>query len=168
VIARAAAPRRAWCTLAPMLIAPIRPVPGGVDAALRFPAPLAQVFRTISDLHRMEVWWPEHRTYRLLRGDGGAGSLYGWTYWLGKVPTAGFTRVLAREPDAHFAYRAGFPGTAIQLDYRFREDEGGTRADLSLRTLLAYLPGFKARIVPEMTRSYALLEGLLTSSSAAA
>jgi uncharacterized protein YndB with AHSA1/START domain len=151
-----------------MLIEPIHPVPGGAEAELRFAAPLAEVFRTISDLHSMERWWPEHRTYRLLRGDGGAGSLYGWTYWLGLVPTAGLTRVLAREPDARFRYRAGFPGMGIELDYRFRADGEGTRASVSLRSLLARLPGFHARLLPEMARSYALLEELLRASPAAA
>lgn len=145
-----------------MLLDPIRPEPGGARALLRFPAPVSRVFSTISDLHTMETWWPEHRTYRLLRGDGGAGSLYGWTYRIFGLTVGGLTRVLARDADARFAYRAGLPGMGIKIDYRFEPDGDGARVSVTLRTLLARLPGFEARLVPEMSRAYERLEALVS------
>ncbi|MFO0760090.1 MAG: SRPBCC family protein [Byssovorax sp.] len=145
-----------------MLIEPIRVEPGGARVELRFPAPVARVFSTLSDLRTMETWWPEHRTYKLLRGDGGAGSLYGWTYRIFGLPLAGVTRVLTRDADERFTYRAGMPGVGILLDYRFAPDGDDARVSVTLRTVLARLPGFAGRLIPEMTRSYDKLEALVS------
>lgn len=151
-----------------MLIEPPRAVPGGLDAELRLPVPVDVAFAYISDLRHMETWWPEHRSYRLLRGDGGEGSLYGWTYRLHGLPAAGLTRVLVCERNERFEYRAGLPGLGIRIAYRFSAEGDATRARFSLRTLLARLPGFASNAVPEATRAFALLEAALAGAVRAA
>ena len=137
-----------------MLLSPIRPVSGGLEAELHLPASPAVVFAYVSDLHHMESWWPEHRHYRLLRGDGRAGSLYGWTYSLRGVPAAGLTRIVTHEPSERFGYRAGLPGLAIHIDYRFTPDGDGTLAAFSMRTVLAHLPGFRSISIPETAAAF--------------
>src|SRR5262245_61479414 len=108
-----------------MLLEPVQVTREGLRAELRYAAPVSSVFDFVSDLRNMVVWWPEHPVYRRLRGDGGAGSLYAWVYVLGVLPAVGFTRVVAREPGERFAYRAGFPGLPIRVEYRFSADADG-------------------------------------------
>jgi uncharacterized protein YndB with AHSA1/START domain len=148
-----------------MLLEPIHRAPGGLHTELRLPAPLAKVFDYLSDLRNMAIWWPEHRIYRRLKGDGSAGSLYVWTYAVRGIPVAGYTRVLAREPNERFEYRAGLPGLGVRIAYRFSADGDATRISFSMSTLLAHLPGFEANAIPEATCAFARLEQSLEGSS---
>jgi hypothetical protein len=145
-----------------MIVSPVRAVDGGLDAELRFDAPASRVFSYISDLRNMEAWWPEHVLYRRLRGDGGAGSLYTWIYVLGIVPALGFTRIVAHDRDERFEYRAGFPGMAIRIGYRFSPDSAGTRATFQMRTALSRAPGFAKVAGAEATRAFERLDRELT------
>lgn len=137
-----------------MILSPVTATPEGLSAELSFAAPVSRVFSYITDLHHMEVWWPEHRLYRRLHGDGGAGSIYTWIYVFGFLPTLGVSRVVACDRDERFAYQVLLAGVPIHMEYRFSRDGEGTRATFDMRSLLARLPGFSSMSVPEASRAF--------------
>lgn len=136
-----------------MLTEPIQVAADGLRAELRIDAPAGAVFDHVSDLRNMETWWPEHPVYRRLRGDGGAGTLYGWVYVVRGFPFLGVSRVLARASGQRFEYRAGPPGVGIRIGYRFVPEGGATRVRFSFLSPLARAPQFAAHLVPEVTRA---------------
>ena len=139
---------------ASVLVKPIEIANDEVRAELRVEAPADTVFDYLSDLRNMVVWWPEHPVYRLLRGDGAAGSIYLWRYSVRGFPLVGYSRVLVRERHTRFEYRVGPPGVGARFSYRFTDEGDSTRIDVSCVTLFARLGGFAAQIVPEVTRAF--------------
>ncbi|APR88644.1 hypothetical protein A7982_13993 [Minicystis rosea] len=145
-----------------MLLDPIQATRDGLRAELRFSTGADALFAYVSDLRNMEVWWPEHRVYRRVRGDGGVGSLYAWVFTVGVLPSVGFTRVTAHEPAKRFAYRVSAMGLPVHIAYRFEPDGDGTRATFTLRTLLARAPGFASTAVAMVTRAFERLDANVT------
>ncbi len=142
-----------------MLLQPIDTAADGLRAELRIEAPVATVFRYISDLRTMVSWWPEHPVYRRLTGDGGAGSLYAWVYRVGIFPVAaGLTRVLVRDPGERFEYRAGPPFVGLRIGYRFTPDGEATRVGFSFLSPLARSSRFGEHLIPEVTRAFERLD----------
>lgn len=105
------------------------------------------VFDYVSDLRHMPTWWPSHRTYWRLLGNGGAGTLYGWTMPHGplwpELPFAGLTAVTTFERPTRFTYRIFSPGLFTQMRYLFVAAAGGTRISL---TASSAGPGFSEHV----------------------
>jgi hypothetical protein len=136
-----------------VLLAPVQPSADGIRAEIRVDAPAAAVFAHVSDLHNMETWWPEHPVYRRLHGDGGPGTHYAWIYVARGVPVPGYSRVVTREPEKLFEYRAGPPLVGIRIGYRFAAEDRATRVSFWFLSPFARARAFGEHLVPEVTRA---------------
>jgi uncharacterized protein YndB with AHSA1/START domain len=114
----------------------------GLRGEITIAAPVARVARYVCDLGNMPIWWPEHRVYRRVLGDGGPGTLYVMVYQPTPLPVLASTVVEALEPGAFFAYYAGYPGVAFRIEYRFAAVGEGTRLEFTAYSFLLPPPAF--------------------------
>jgi uncharacterized protein YndB with AHSA1/START domain len=126
---------------------------GTVRGEVLVPAAPSSVFAYVRELRNMESWWPEHRRYRRLTGDGGTGTRYFWLYVNMGLPIIGTTRIEAHEPPARLAYRTGLTGLRIRMEYDFAPEGPGTRVHVEMRTPAAGLPLFARRAAAEISRA---------------
>lgn len=120
-------------------------------------APAAAVFAHVAELRNMESWWPEHRRYRRLTGDGGAGTRYWWIYSVLGLPVLGTTRIEEREAPVRLVYQTGLTAMRVRMAYDFAQEGAGTRVRVQMRTPAARLPAFARRASAELLRSLGLL-----------
>jgi hypothetical protein len=138
--------------------------PSGLHGEVIVAAPLSRVSSYVCDLQNMPVWWPEHRVYQRLVGDGGPGTLYAMLYQPTPIPVLASSLVEALQPgapEAYFAYYAGYPGVCFRMIYRFGAVPEGTRLAFdALSFLLPPLPW--GTISPaELSRALANLADIL-------
>jgi uncharacterized protein YndB with AHSA1/START domain len=142
--------------------------PGCGTGEVLVPQPLDVVFDYVADLRHMTKWWPEHHTYRRLRGDGGRGAIYAWTTTsFGGFPLPGLTFVTAHERPTRFAYRVIAPGMTFHMTYRFASVEMGTHVALETRSPLLRLKALQRKYPEEVARTLDRLAATLTASGVA-
>ena len=112
-----------------------------------------EVFGYLADLRNMVTWWPEHPSYARLHGDGGNGTIYGWTYFASPVGALGISIVRAYDPGRRFAYRVAGTGVWVKAEYTLTAEEGGTLLTVEMRTPLLRLPLFAPRFGAEVSRA---------------
>jgi hypothetical protein len=122
--------------------------------------PVEAVFDYVSDLRHMPIWWPSHRSYRRLVGDGGRGTVYAWVMPQSPlpfgVPIGGITIVTILERPTRFSYRIVTLGLFSQMNYSFLGVQGGTRISLEVPSVL---PAFPDHTIPALDGLAATLSG---------
>jgi hypothetical protein len=109
----------------------------------------------------MPIWWPEHRVYKRLVGDGGPGTFYAMVYQPTPIPVLASTIVEALEPAAFFAYYAGYPGVCFRIAYRFGALGDDTRLEFTAFSFLLPPPSFGNISPDELGRALARLAQIL-------
>jgi uncharacterized protein YndB with AHSA1/START domain len=111
------------------------------------------VFSYLTNLSNMVTWWPEHRHYKRLRGDGTTGSLYGWTYVMPMLAAVGITSIREYQPASRFAYRVIGTGFTMRLEYTLTPENGGTRLNLLVQGMLLRIAFGRKMFAEEVVRS---------------
>lgn len=135
------------------------PVPTVEDGVLRVetlvPGSPEAVLGYVAELRNMERWWPEHRRYRRLSGDGGPGTRYYWIYAAKGGVLLGLTCIEERAPGL-LAYRTALAGLPVRMRYQLLPEGASTRVRAEMRCvglrLRLFARGVSAEVVAALAR----------------
>lgn len=138
-----------------------------LHADVLLPAEPPVVRAYLADLRHLERWWPEHRYYRRVRGDGGPGTRYFWIYVAMGTILPGLTRIEANSPEL-LIYRTAMAGLPIRMRYELRPALPGTALSVEMDCLGLRLPLFARTTGKQLAAALARLTAVFAPEPAAA